>query len=148
VSHDRRFLDNVVTQTLAAEGNGVWREYAGGYSDYLRQRRPLPVGGANAAAQKPARGASRDRSADVTPAKSRTRLSYREERELAALPDEIESLEREQTELIARMSEPEYHRLGGERLPGDRKRLAELEALLLEKFARWESLEERRTRSA
>ena len=148
VSHDRRFLDNVVTQTLAAEGNGVWREYAGGYSDYLRQRRPLPVGGANAAAQKPARGASRDRSADVTPAKSRTRLSYREERELVALPDEIESLEREQTELIARMSEPEYHRLGGERLPGDRKRLAELEALLLEKFARWESLEERRTRSA
>ena len=42
VSHDRRFLDNVVTQTLAAEGNGVWREYAGGYSDYLRQRPALP----------------------------------------------------------------------------------------------------------
>ena len=40
MSHDRRFLDNVVTQTLAAEGNGVWREYAGGYSDYLQQRPP------------------------------------------------------------------------------------------------------------
>jgi ATP-binding cassette subfamily F protein uup len=142
VSHDRRFLDNVVTQTLAAEENGVWREYAGGYSDYLQQRPPTPVGGA-----KPARRASRDRSADGTPVKTRTRLSYREERELAALPDEIESLEREQTELTARMSEPDYHRLGGERLRSDRKRLAELEELLLEKFARWESLEEQRTRS-
>jgi ABC transport system ATP-binding/permease protein len=147
VSHDRRFLDNVVTQTLVAEGNGAWREYAGGYSDYLQQRPPMPVGGANAAGQKPARHASRDRSAGGTPVKTRTRLSYRDERELAALPEKIESLEREQTELTARMSEPDYHRLGGERLRGDRKRLAELEELLLEKFARWESLEERRTRS-
>jgi ABC transport system ATP-binding/permease protein len=146
VSHDRRFLDNVVTQTLAAEGDGVWREYAGGYSDYLQQRPPMPVGGANAAGQKPARHALRDLSAGGTPVKTRTRLSYREERELAALPDEIESLEREQTELTARMSEPDYHRLGGERLRGDCKRLAELEELLLEKFARWESLEEQRTR--
>ena len=147
VSHDRRFLDNVVTQTLAAEGNGVWREYAGGYSDYLQQRPPMPVGRANEAGQTPARRASRDRSAGETPAKTRTRLSYKEERELAALPEEIESLEREQTELTARMSEPDYHRLEGERLRGDRKRLAELEELLLEKFARWESLEEQRARS-
>jgi ATP-binding cassette subfamily F protein uup len=147
VSHDRRFLDNVVTQTLAAEGNGVWREYAGGYRDYLQQRPPMPVGRANAAGQKPAPHASRDGSAGGTPVKTRTRLSYREQRELAALPEEIESLEREQTELTARMSEPDYHRLGGERLRGDRKRLAELEELLLHKFARWESLEELRARS-
>jgi ATP-binding cassette subfamily F protein uup len=147
VSHDRRFLDNVVTQTLAAEGNGVWREYAGGYSDYLQQRPPLPVGRANEAGPTPARRASRDRSAGETPAKTRTRLRYKEERELAALPEEIESLEREQTELTTRMSEPDYHRLAGERLRGDRKRLAELEELLLEKFARWESLEEQRARS-
>jgi ATP-binding cassette subfamily F protein uup len=136
VSHDRRFLDNVVTQTLAAEGSGVWREYVGGYSDYLQQRPPIPVGRANEAEQKPARQASR------------TRISYKEERELAALPEEIESLEREQTELTARMSEPDYHRVGGERLRGDRERLAELEKLLLEKFARWESLEAQRTRLA
>jgi ABC transport system ATP-binding/permease protein len=148
VSHDRRFLDNVVTQTLAAEGNGVWREYAGGYSDYLQQRPARPLGGANTAGRKPARHVSRDRSAGATPVKTRTRLSYKEERELASLPDEIESLEREQTELTARMSEPDYHRLGGERLRGDRNRLAELEELLLQKFARWESLEEQRTRSA
>jgi len=107
----------------------------------------MPVGRANEAGQKPARHASRNRSAGETPAKTRTRLSYKEERELAALPEEIESLEREQTELTARMSAPDYHRLGGERLRGDRKRLAELEELLLHKFARWESLEELRSRS-
>jgi ATP-binding cassette subfamily F protein uup len=148
VSHDRRFLDNVVTQTLAAEGNGIWREYAGGYSDYLQQRPPRPLGSAVAAGQKPARHPSRDPPAGDSPLKTRTRLSYKEERELAALPEEIEMLEREQSELTAHVSEPDYHRLGGERLRGDRKRLAELEELLLERFARWESLEERRTRSA
>jgi ATP-binding cassette subfamily F protein uup len=145
VSHDRRFLDNVVTQTLAAEGNGVWREYAGGYSDYLQQRPPTPSGPANEVEQTPA---ARNRPMGETPVKTRTRLSHKEERELAGLPGEIESLEREQTELIKRMSEPDYHRVGGERLRGDRKRLAELEELLLNKFARWESLEERRARSA
>lgn len=148
VSHDRRFLDNIVTQSLAAEGNGVWREYVGGYSDYLQQRPPMSGGRANEPGQPARRHASRDRSADETSAKTRTRLSYREERELAALPEEIESLEREQTELTARMSAPDYHRLGAERLRGDRKRLAELEELLLERFARWESLEEQRGPSA
>jgi ABC transport system ATP-binding/permease protein len=148
VSHDRRFLDNVVTQTLVAEANGVWREYSGGYSDYLQQRPRMPAARASQAGQAAARPGSRDRSAGETPVKTRTRLSYKDERALAALPEEIESLEREQTELIARMGEPDYHRLGGERLRGDRKRLAELEELLLEKFARWELLEEQRARSA
>jgi ATP-binding cassette subfamily F protein uup len=139
VSHDRRFLDNVVTQTLVAGANGTWREYPGGYSDYLQQRPPLPA--------TPARHASRAASADEPQVKTRTRLSYKDERALAALPGEIESLESEQTELIARMSEADYHRLGGERLRDDRKRLAELEELLLDKFAHWESLEEQRARS-
>jgi ATP-binding cassette subfamily F protein uup len=146
VSHDRRFLDNVVTQTLAAEGHGVWREYVGGYSDYLQQRSPL-AGRASDGGGTAARKGSRDRPAEEAPAKTRPRLGHKEERELAALPGAIESLEREQTELTARMSEPDYHRLGGDRLRGDRKRLAELEELLLEKFTRWESLEEQRARS-
>jgi ATP-binding cassette subfamily F protein uup len=138
VSHDRRFLDNVVTQTLAAEGNGVWREYVGGYSDYLQQR---------PSSQTAARQAARARTANEAVVKTRTHLSFKEERELAAVPGQIESLEREQTELSARMSTPEYHRVGGEQLRADRKRLAELEELLLERFARWESLEEQRARS-
>jgi ATP-binding cassette subfamily F protein uup len=148
VSHDRRFLDNVVTQTLAAEGDGLWREYAGGYSDYLQQRPPAAPGRSNAAGEMPAARAAGGRSPGAAPAKTRVRLSYNEQRELAALPEEIETLEREQAQLNARMSTPDYHRLGGEQARGDRKRLEELEALLLQKFARWEWLEERRARSA
>jgi ATP-binding cassette subfamily F protein uup len=147
VSHDRRFLDNVVTQTLAAEGNGLWREYAGGYSDYLQQRPPAAPGRSDTAGELSAVRAA-GRSPGAAPAKTRVRLSYNEQRELAALPEEIETLEREQTQLNARMSEPDYYRLGGEHVRGDRKRLEELEALLLQKFARWEWLEERSARSA
>jgi ABC transport system ATP-binding/permease protein len=141
VSHDRRFLDNVVTQTLAAEGGGLWREYPGGYSDYLRQR-PAPAATA-ATASRAATGP-----AAAPAARARTRLSYKEERELAELPAQIEALEREQTELTAAMSAPEYHRLGAERLRADRNRLEQLEALLLERFERWELLEEQRARAA
>jgi ATP-binding cassette subfamily F protein uup len=139
VSHDRRFLDNVVTQTLAAEGEGRWREYAGGYSDYLQQR-PAP--------NPPARRTAREPPPTSAAPMARVRLGYMEQRELAALPDEIEALEREQSELTARMSTPDYHRQESERLRADRKRLAELESLLLEKFARWEWLEELRARGA
>ena len=148
VSHDRRFLDNVITQTLVAEGHGAWREYAGGYSDYLQQRSQNAVLPASKPRQAPARQAPSERGAADKPAKGRTRLSYRDQRDLDALPGEIEALEREQTELTDRMSQPDYHRLGGERLRSDRQRLAELEELLLEKFARWESLEQLRAGSA
>jgi ATP-binding cassette subfamily F protein uup len=144
VSHDRRFLDNVVTQTLVAEGNGLWREYAGGYSDYLRQR-PKATG----RAAEPAAETSDTRASNAlippgsTPAagKTRARMSYKDQRELAALPAEIEALELEQTELTARMAGPDYYRLGPEQLRADRQRLETLERLLLEKFARWEALE-------
>jgi len=139
VSHDRRFLDNVVTQTLAAEGEGRWREYAGGYSDYLQQRPPPKASAARVA---------REPSGKADAPRARVRLGYMEQRELAALPDDIETLEREQSELTARMSTPEYHRQESGQLRADRRRLAELEALLLEKFARWESLEEQRARAA
>jgi ATP-binding cassette subfamily F protein uup len=139
VSHDRRFLDNVVTQTLVAEGEGVWREYAGGYSDYLLQR-PAAAG---RKAQPGAEPSGVPRAQAQPPAKTKRsgRLSYKDQRELATLPDEIEALELEQTEITARMAEPDYHRLGAEQLRADRKRLETLETLLMEKFARWESLE-------
>jgi ATP-binding cassette subfamily F protein uup len=136
VSHDRRFLDNVVTQTLAAEGNGAWHEYVGGYSDWLRQRR-RPVAGPRAA--KPD-----SRSPAPPKDKSRSKLSYKDQRELAALPDEIEALEREQSQLSALMSGPDYHRRGAQQIREDRLRIDAIEALLLAKFARWESLEEAR----
>ncbi|HLW24594.1 MAG TPA: ATP-binding cassette domain-containing protein [Steroidobacteraceae bacterium] len=142
VSHDRRFLDNVVTQTLVAEGNGLWREYAGGYSDLLQQRPPAGLR-ADAHSAEPER--------QPTPAapgvKSRVRLSYKDQRELATLPDEIEKLEREQGLLTARMSAPDYYRQSPEALRADRARLEEIEALLVRMFARWEWLESQRLRS-
>ena len=148
VSHDRRFIDNVVTQTLVAEGDGLWREYAGSYSDYLVQRPRAPLGRADAAAETASVRAPGGRSPDERPARTRVRLSHKEQRELEALPEEIERLEREQAELNACMSAPDYYRLGGEQLRGDRKRLEELESLLMQKFTRWEWLEEQRARMA
>jgi ABC transport system ATP-binding/permease protein len=132
VSHDRKFLDNVVTQTLAADTGGAWREYVGGYSDWLQQR-PAPAA-APVPAPKPA-----------TPrAKARTKFSYNDERELAALPQAIEALEREQAEVVARMSTADYHRGAPAQLNADRRRMQQIETLLQEKFARWETLEEQR----
>jgi ABC transport system ATP-binding/permease protein len=133
VSHDRRFLDNVVTQTLAPEGDGKWREYVGGYSDWLRQRPSREA----ATAAKPA--------APVRE-KLRTRLSYKEERELSRLPQEIEALEKEQAEILSRQSQPGYHREGAQRMREDQRRAEAIEALLLEKYARWEALEAARNK--
>jgi ATP-binding cassette subfamily F protein uup len=138
VSHDRRFLDNVVTQTLAAEGNGTWHEYVGGYSDWLQQRRQPaaePRSNKSDAAPQSASKESKDK---------RSKLSYKDQRELSSLPDEIEALEREQSELNALMSGPDYHRRGAPQIRDDRRRSDEIAALLLTKFERWEFLEEAR----
>ena len=132
VSHDRAFLDNVVTQTLAAEGGGLWREYAGGYADYLRQRLPPEAPNASPAKSSPVRE------------RSRAKLSYKETRELEALPGEIEVLEAEQHALAAKMSAPDYFWQGPEALRADRARSVEIEALLMEKLERWHALEEKK----
>jgi ABC transport system ATP-binding/permease protein len=142
VSHDRRFLDNVVTQTLAAEGGGRWREYVGGYSDWLQQRGAAPAGPAASGMRTSATATQ----GPTAPKPRTTRLGYKEQRELAALPGEIETLEKEQAAITARMSAPEYHREGAPRIRADRQRLEELEATLLGKFERWEALEAQRGR--
>ena len=131
VSHDRAFLDNVVTQTLAAEGGGAWKEYAGGYSDWLRQR--------STAVETQVSKAGRDGKE-----RKREKLTYKETRELAALPGEIEALEREQAALAAKMTAPEYYRGAAESLRADQQRVAQIEALLMEKLERWEALEAKR----
>jgi ATP-binding cassette subfamily F protein uup len=131
VSHDRAFLDNVVTSTLAAEGDGKWKEYVGGYSDYVRQRAPLTRGEASVSRE---RGVS-------SKEKSRAKLSYKESRELESLPKEIEMLEAEQKQLAAKMAEPEYYRQPHDALRADQQRAAEIESLLLAKLERWEALE-------
>jgi ATP-binding cassette subfamily F protein uup len=143
VSHDRRFLDNVVTQTLAAEGNGIWQEYVGGYSDWLQQRRRPTAQARSSKSDAAAASKSDERSAQPSKDK-RGKLSYKDQRELASLPEEIEALEREQSELNALMSGPDYHRRGAQQIRDDRRRSDELDALLVTKFERWEFLEEAR----
>ena len=154
VSHDRRFLDNVVTQTLAAEGDGNWREYVGGYTDWLQQRpKAAPTRKESKASQASASAAasgSASAASGATPSaprdKPRARMSFKDQRELELLPGEIEALEREQTELNSKMSSADYHRQDAQAMRNDVKRASEIEELLLAKFARWEALEEVRTR--
>jgi ATP-binding cassette subfamily F protein uup len=132
VSHDRAFLDNVVTQTLVAEGNGKWQEYVGGYADWLTQRRP--------AAAAPAKQKAESRSDDARRPRP-TKMSYKETRELAQLPAEIEALEQQQQALTARMSSGDYHKQGSEQIKTDRQLTGEIEQQLAAKYTRWEELE-------
>jgi ATP-binding cassette subfamily F protein uup len=135
VSHDRAFLDNVVTQTVAAEGNGRWREYVGGYSDWLRQR-PQPA--SESASPRPAPAALA-----APAAVPRRKLSYKEQRELESLPAEIERLELEQQELARKMSAADYHRAAPDEMRRDGERVVELENLIAERTERWINLEDR-----
>ena len=135
VSHDRTFLDNVVTQTLVAEGDGRWTEYPGGYSDWVALRpsaRPSAPSPAPAPAVRAERAAGRAQ---------RVKLSFREQRDLESLPAEIEALEREQHALTERMSSADYHRRGPDAIKADRVRAEAIEHELAAKFERWSTLE-------
>jgi ATP-binding cassette subfamily F protein uup len=140
VSHDRRFLDNIVTQTIAAEGHGRWREYVGGYSDWLAQRPGTRAGNA-AAGLAPVRAAP---AATLPAAAPKPKLGYKQLRELESLPGEIEALEVEQRALLARMSSAEYHQAGAAVMRADSERAGAIEQQMALKFARWEQLEELR----
>ena len=142
VSHDRTFLDNVTTQLFAAEGDGLWREYIGGYSDWLAQRPARTAPETRKSAPQPA-AAPR-----VKPAREAdTRLSWKEKQELAALPERIGQMENEQAALHARLSDPEFYRTQGAEAATVQKRLAALEAELEAALARWEALETRASAS-
>jgi ATP-binding cassette subfamily F protein uup len=148
VSHDRAFLDNVVTQTIAPEGGGRWREYVGGYSDWLAQRPVAAVQSAPSARREaepppppPARSGGAGGTAGT--AGTRVKLSYKESRELAELPARIEALEVEQRELNERMSRADYHRQGTAQIKADGLRLEAIERELATAFDRWAELEAR-----
>jgi ATP-binding cassette subfamily F protein uup len=152
VSHDRRFLDNVVTQVLAPEGGGRWREYVGGYADWVRQR-PAPATTASAArvsADERRRGQESSPAGDdgarsvVKPTPARVKLSYKESRELEQLPARIEALEAEQKALTAAMGEWEYHKRGAEQMRRDAVRAQEIERELETAFERWAELDARK----
>lgn len=136
VSHDRRFLDNVVTEVLAPEGNGKWREYAGGYAEWFAQRpaEALPVKKA------PAPKDEEKKAKPKPQVQQKIKLSWRESRELEALPEKLEALEKEQSDLIARMSEGSYHTKPVEEIKADKSRLDALEVEISAGYARWEEL--------
>ena len=134
VTHDRRFLDNVVTGTMVMEGGGRIGEYVGGYDDWLRQRPAAPPTQAPRATAKPA--AVRPRPV--------SRLSDNERREIKALPARIEALEADIEALHRTMAAPGYYQeTPPEQIHADSRRLATMEAELEATFARWAELEDR-----
>jgi ATP-binding cassette subfamily F protein uup len=134
VSHDRTFLNNVVTSTIAFEGHGLVKEYAGGYDDYLRQRPAVP-GAAVLPAARPA-----PPTAPPAPPPSR-KLSFKERRELEALPQVIEDLETRQKALHVEMAAPDYHRQGAARISAARSELEAIERDLGLAYSRWGELD-------
>jgi ATP-binding cassette subfamily F protein uup len=136
VSHDRTFLDNVVTQVIVSEGEGKWREYVGGYSDWERQR-PAPVAAVKAAAK------ADPVAAIAAPAAKQKKLSYKEQRELDELPKLIAALEDEQAVIAGQLAHPDFYK----KSPAEGKRLnarvAEIESQLLAALEKWEVIEAR-----
>ena len=147
VSHDRAFLDAVVTQTIAYEGDGRWREYVGGYSDWVAQRTTAPAAPANVAASVAPNAATKPAAAvpavksDKPAAAQKTKLSFKEQKELEALPDRIAALEAEQGTLTDRLSSGAVSGQDAAKLS---TRLGELAAEIDAAMLRWEELESRR----
>ncbi|WP_373699273.1 ATP-binding cassette domain-containing protein [Neisseria dentiae] len=140
VSHDRMFLDNVITQSIVFEGEGRLKEYIGGYEDYLdAKKREQAFQTASAPkTDKPSESEKTERKANRT-----VKLSYKEQRELDALPEEITALENEQAELNTQLSDPEIFK-DYEKAGALQTRAEEIEMLLLEKLERWEILENKK----
>ncbi|MDN3518682.1 ATP-binding cassette domain-containing protein [Aquisalimonas lutea] len=138
VSHDREFLDNTVTGTIAFDPDGELRDYVGGYNDWLRQRPAPPQPGSAPAKPAASPAPSREPAAETAPAR---KLSYKEKRELEQLPGRIEALEAEQAELSERMADPAFHRQEADAVARATQRLQEVEQELEQAYQRWAELE-------
>jgi ATP-binding cassette subfamily F protein uup len=134
VSHDRLFLDNVVTSTLVFEGNGKIQEYVGGYQDWLRQRKPAP--GTPSATDK-----SKPTKTEPEIKKETKKLSYKEQKELTDLPKRIEQLEAEQEQLQQVTASPEFYQESSEKVAQTLADLAKLASELEIAYKRWEELD-------
>jgi ATP-binding cassette subfamily F protein uup len=137
VSHDRSFLNNVVTSTIVFEENGV-REYFGGYDDWVRQRKPTagPRPNAGPAARTPSRGRSQ------SPSEGKRKLTFKERKELESLPEKIEQYDAEIAALHREMSEPQFYQQPGTQIAAEQDRLKQLEEQLAVAYQRWEELEQ------
>lgn len=149
VSHDRRFLDNVVTEVLAPEGDGKWREYVGGYTEWFTQRQqendPFAAAKTEKKAEKTEKLGKNEKPREVIPQK--IKLSWREARELEALPEKLEAMEKEQASIINAMSAFDYHSKPVEDIKADKLRLEELEKSIADGWTRWEALSEKESLS-
>ena len=150
VSHDRTFLDNVVTQTIASEGDGKWMDYVGGFADWERQRKArkprAAIDQVKAAIGAPAtvttKSAQTTQSAVVAPTRARgTKLAPWETKELDELPAIIQGLEAEQESLVAQMSDSALYKNEPAKFSAIQEKLAHIEKELTKKFERWEALE-------
>jgi ATP-binding cassette subfamily F protein uup len=129
VSHDRAFINNVVTSTLAFEGNGAFNSYVGGYNDWLRQR------------TQQLNQSSKPKKTDTRVKKKTTKLSYKDQRELDALPDQIEKLEIEIADISQQMSDPDFFKGARDQVQKTENRLSEQQKHLSHCYERWEILE-------
>ena len=139
ISHDRAFMDNVVTSTWVFDGKGNIDEYIGGYQDYLKQRPDQKVVDQKSDVKKAQAKAEAAALAATTPKK--VKLSYKDQRELEQLPAEIEKLEKEQAELSTKLADGSWFVSDADAATKASQRLAEIEELLLEKLERWDELE-------
>ncbi|HYG06030.1 MAG TPA: ATP-binding cassette domain-containing protein [Stenotrophomonas sp.] len=141
VSHDRDFLDNVVTSTMVMEGEGHIGEYVGGYSDWLRQR---PVAGA-AGARGPVAAAVPAPASAVVPASeaapARRKLSYKDARELESLPGRIEALEAKLAQMTEAMNDPAFYQRDSAAMAAHTQEMAAAQAELDQAYARWQELD-------
>jgi len=141
VSHDREFLNNVVTSTIVLEGEGAVNEYPGGYDDYLKQRKNN-VGARSPRPGQPSKDAAEGQGnpAPTNTMLSRKKLGFNETRELKALPGKVEKLESEQKAIQAQLADVEFYKRPGQEIAQAKARLDQLEAQILEAYTRWEYL--------
>ena len=138
VSHDREFIDNIATSTIALDGNGNVREYVGGYSDYLKQR-PAPSSGTNKGSGAKSQAAKNEPAAKPI---AKAKLSYKLQRELDSLPAKIEKLETEKEKVEVSLSDPAIYKQGEDALSSLQQEHQKLDAELTAAYTRWEELEE------
>jgi len=149
VSHDREFLNQVVTSTIAYEGDAHWRQYVGGYEDWVRQR-PASLAkeasGSIKSAATPAAVSAANKAEPASDTAERTkpskplRLNSKEKQELAAIPDQITALEAEQAKIGVQLADPETYKSDGSRVAQLQARFAEIDSLNEKLLVRWEEL--------
>jgi ATP-binding cassette subfamily F protein uup len=143
VSHDRAFLDNVVTQVFVAEGEGLWREYVGGYSDWERMRAPAETSRTAKADARKAEAGKPESAAAPVPAAKGKKLSFREQRDLEELPRLIAQLEEEQKAISERLGDTELYKSQPDEAQRLNQRFAQIDELLMASLEKWEAIEAR-----